>query len=126
MELKQKKDGWYFVYDNQEFGVFEDEVQASAAGADYVRANEELSVEKQFPLIQSNSHGPKSINFSLLKPFNKRAILNHNQDLEPLANRGGLSYYELYCLLNDKGLDENPVFTDSQSLIWVENYINGH
>lgn len=37
----------------------------------------------------------------VLIPHEKQAIYNHSQTLERLAERGGLSWYEILCILQD-------------------------
>lgn len=47
---------------------------------------------------------PTDVPWSLVAPFAGRARENHDQTLERLAERGGLSPMELWCLLNNCGL----------------------
>src|SRR5687767_7547140 len=45
--------------------------------------------------------GPRSVPWSLLLPYESRAIRNHDQSLRRLAERGGLSPCEMVCILED-------------------------
>ena len=50
---------------------------------------------KMFPDV------PRSIAWETIAPFDDQAKLNHcDQDLERLAQRGGLSPWELYCVMH--------------------------
>jgi len=47
---------------------------------------------------------PRTVPWSLVAPHEKRAFSNHGQTLRRLAQRGGLSPYELVRLLRDESL----------------------
>lgn len=60
---------------------------------------------KQFPILdhctfkfEKKFH---SLPWDMLAPHAKQAEKNHSQTLERLAERGGLSYKEAYCVIND-------------------------
>lgn len=63
---------------------------------------------KRFPiLLQSNDdHGPRSIPWRLIEPHREQVYKNHNQTLEELAQRGGLSWCELVAVLTDSRYDD--------------------
>ena len=62
----------------------------------------------EFPILGSK---PKEyIPFSIIKSHEKQALINHcGQSLERLAERGGLSWEETLCVLEDRefSIDKN-------------------
>lgn len=40
--------------------------------------------------------------YGLLLPHEEQAMVNHSQTLERLKERGGLSYHEMLCVIEDK------------------------
>lgn len=50
---------------------------------------------------------PKSIPMELVEPYRDQAYRNHGQTLERLAERGGLSPKELYCLMKGVSLRQS-------------------
>lgn len=54
---------------------------------------------EQFPILNSNSK--EYIPWEVIQKHEKQAIINHKQSLETLARRGGLSWYEIQCVLCD-------------------------
>lgn len=44
---------------------------------------------------------PRSVAWAVVQPHAKRAMRNHGQSLERLAERGGLGPSELYALVHD-------------------------
>lgn len=63
---------------------------------------------KNFPILFSPSdkrHKNEFIPWEIIETHREQAIKNHGQTLERLAERGGLSYRELYAVLNDKEYD---------------------
>lgn len=48
---------------------------------------------------------PTSVAWSIVEPHEPQAIKNHDQTLERLAERGGLSPTELYAVLHDQKWD---------------------
>lgn len=70
-------------------------------------------VERMFPVLwQSLSWRetaelealgcPRAVPWRLLEPHARQAMLNHDQTLERLAQRGGLSPEEMICVLRDE------------------------
>lgn len=57
----------------------------------------------KFPILE---RGAKPIPFSKIAPYAKQAYRNHGQTLERLAERGGLSYAELWFVMNDDDWDD--------------------
>ena len=47
---------------------------------------------------------PSEVPAALLYAHEKQAFKNHGQTLAMLASRGGLSPYEIMCVLDDEGL----------------------
>jgi hypothetical protein len=78
-------------------------------------------VSRRFPLLRSHlpaGHGcPPSVPWELVAPHERRARLNHDQSLERLAERGGLSPGELWCLVADCSLRERP--TEAEAVAWL-------
>lgn len=64
-----------------------------------------MSDEKMFPVLGS---GGESIPFWVVKEHEAQAKRNHDQTVDRLAERGGLSWYELYCVLQDIHWNEDP------------------
>lgn len=66
---------------------------------------------RRFPILRpygyredrewSRRSWPVSVPWSLLEPHRLQAEKNHGQSIERLAERGGLSPQEMWCVLND-------------------------
>lgn len=59
----------------------------------------------------------------VLIPHEKQVIYNHSQTLERLAERGGLSWYEILCILQDvrdiEGMNINNIDNnDCKRKVW--------
>ena len=68
---------------------------------------------------------PKAIAVELVEPHRRQAEHNHGgQSLERLAERGGLSPIELWCVLRDKEWNDWPK-AESWAEVnkWAEEYI---
>lgn len=65
--------------------------------ADLKRVEGERDGNKLFPI----SDGP-SVPWRVLRPHEKQCRINHDQSLEAIANRGGLSSAEAWCIVNDQ------------------------
>lgn len=59
-----------------------------------------MIVNGKFPVI--NTKPQQYIPYDVLKCHEERVNLNHGQSLEQLADRGGLSWHEILCILEDK------------------------
>jgi hypothetical protein len=58
---------------------------------------------KRFPILEE---GRPSVSWLELVPHARQAYLNHNQTLERLAQRGGLSYAEFWFVMHDEDWDD--------------------
>lgn len=56
-----------------------------------------MNERSQFPIIDSSV----TLDWEYVTQFNDRAVKNHGQSIAMLARRGGLSWYETYCLIKD-------------------------
>lgn len=56
---------------------------------------------RQFHVLRSEMSCPPTLPWTIVEPWRNRAQLNHNQTLEQLDERGGLSPYELWCAAHD-------------------------
>lgn len=56
-------------------------------------------INGKYPVIGTN---PKEyVPYEVLVPHEKQALRNHRQTLAELADRGGLDWYEILCVLED-------------------------
>lgn len=64
-------------------------------------------MRKQFPILHSSHREGEAefIPWEILEPHENQAHENHDQSLEQLARRGGLSWREVYAVLMDKRFD---------------------
>jgi hypothetical protein len=51
---------------------------------------------------------PKSVPFEVVAKHERQCQINHGQSAERLAERGGLSWRELWCVLADLGWNKQP------------------
>lgn len=59
----------------------------------------------KFPILGSK---PKEyIPLDIIEPHENQALKNHGQTLKRLAERGGLSWIEALCILEDREFDYN-------------------
>jgi hypothetical protein len=66
---------------------------------------------KTFPILNScvrrcreqHFQSPLVVSFDLVKRHEAQAMKNHGQTVERLADRGGLSWFELLMVMTDKG-----------------------
>lgn len=70
-------------------------------------------MRKQFPVLHSSYREGESeyIPWEILEPHEAQAYANHGQSLEKLARRGGLSWREIYAVINDKEFDYGSKLT---------------
>jgi hypothetical protein len=63
--------------------------------------------DRRFPILTSARivGFPESVPWSFVEPHRKRAMKNHSQTLERLAERGGLGWAELLDVVTDKAWD---------------------
>jgi hypothetical protein len=77
---------------------------------------------RRFPVLRSHLRGlecPASVPWALVEPHAARARLNHDQSLERLAERGGLSPAELWCVVNDRHWRESP--SEPEAVAWLRS-----
>jgi len=64
--------------------------------------------ERQFPIIQPDRNRaddfPRSVPWDFVAPHEAQAMANHDETLQRLSERGGLSVEELYCTVNGQSL----------------------
>lgn len=71
-----------------------------------------------------NIYEIKCIPWEAIQPHEEQAMKNHGQSLERLAERGGLSFYEAYCVLCDSDWGQTPYnHTDKQYMLAVMRMI---
>ena len=63
---------------------------------------------KDFPVLLQDHSPPESVPWALVEAARLQIERNHGQTLERLAERGGLSYRELYCGV--KGLSLSAMY----------------
>lgn len=72
--------------------------------------------EKRFPIMRGETfqrQGPKSIPWEMIEPYRANAQKFHQQSLEKLASRGGLSWSELACVLS--GISHQKAFPNEET-----------
>lgn len=64
---------------------------------------------------------PQSVPNSLVEGKEERAQKNHSQSLSRLAERGGLSPAELWCIVHNKGIEEIMYgrITEEMAIEWL-------
>lgn len=77
------------------------------------RAERELALlkGKRFPVLS----GGMSVPWQMLAPHELQAKANHGQTLQRLAERGGLSWAEMLCVLEGCSWGERRALTDEQA-----------
>lgn len=79
-------------------------------------------MEDGFPILGSN---PKEyVLFDIVKLHEKQAFKNHTQTLKRLAERGGLGWIEMLCVLEDRDYDFNTRLTEALAKAKVLEIIN--
>lgn len=53
---------------------------------------------RTFPILERGMH---SVPWEVIEPHREQAQRNHGQSLERLADRGGLGFFEFWCVMND-------------------------
>lgn len=79
--------------------------------------------EKHFKILKEigDESPPYSVPWEIIAPFQKRAKSNHGQSLEQLNARGGLSYKEMWLVLNDKPLKDFRLVNKETAKSYVIN-----
>ena len=86
--------------------------------ADALRQRVAAAATRNFPVlydVQRASDAPASVPWSILNE--RRAKLNHSQDLETLASRGGLAPREIFCNVFDLHWKDAP--PDVAAIAWL-------
>ena len=73
---------------------------------------------RRFPILEHRAGHIQSVPWWLVEGHEQQALLNHDQTLETLASRGGLSSQELYCIVHDRKWSEH-VPTEEYCDIWI-------
>ncbi len=60
---------------------------------------------KLFPVFESKGFDLREVPWGILEGHEGQALINHNQTLARLAERGGLSLVEMACILNNSTYD---------------------
>jgi hypothetical protein len=59
-------------------------------------------MKEDFPIHSCNRHLMHSVPWKVVAPHERQAQINHDQSLETLASRGGLTLCELAAVLEDR------------------------
>lgn len=62
---------------------------------------------------------PRSVPDSVIEGHDEQAQKNHSQTLERLAQRGGLSPLELWCVVHDVSFFSNHGMTEEKAIAWL-------
>lgn len=75
--------------------------------------------------VLTNKAGIKSIPWDLISPYEKRALINHNQTLEQLHNRGGLSSQEIFCIVNNLPFSFKTIghLSENDADLWLKEQL---
>jgi hypothetical protein len=75
------------------------------------------ALRDQIPPERFPTLGGPSVPWSMVAPHEKQAIANHDQSLRRLAERGGLSPGELWCIVHNRKWREQP--DEKTALAWL-------
>jgi hypothetical protein len=64
---------------------------------------------------------PRAVSWDLVKDHEKQAYANHYQSLTRLAERGGLSPLELWCVVNDTKWYDKGDMTETKAIAWLRD-----
>lgn len=89
------------------------EAQLHEADAELGRLRREVELlnGKRFPILG----GGMTVPWQMLAPHEPQAIANHSQSLQRLAERGGLGWAEMLCVLEGRGWRYGSEFSDEQA-----------
>lgn len=62
---------------------------------------------------------PRSVPWDLVKEHERQAERNHSQSLDRLAERGGLSPKELWCVIHDMHFRDAKEMTEAKAIEWL-------
>ena len=77
--------------------------------------------DEAYEARRNNTSYPKSVLWTLVKDHQDQAQSNHSQSLERLAERGGLSPKELWCVVHDKKFYDSRDMTETKAIEWLRN-----
>lgn len=77
--------------------------------------------ERRFPVLGAGF----SIPWELVAPFEAQALTNHDQTLQRLATRGGLSPLELWCVMHGKKWHARSGMTEERAKEWALSLLAG-
>ena len=81
----------------------------------------------RFPVLRGLSKDslPSSVPWSVVEPHSRQAMRNHDQTLERLAERGGLSPVELWMVCHDRervgSLPYGAQVTREEAVAWLRS-----
>jgi hypothetical protein len=81
----------------------------------------------KFPVLQSYRFWlefpdcPRWVDWTILEPNEKQAVVNHSQSLEKLASRGGLSPHEIYAIMHEMKVAQ---ITDQEAVDYLCSLTN--
>jgi hypothetical protein len=77
--------------------------------------------EEAYAARRNGTPYPRSVPWDLVKDHEKQAQHNHSQSLERLAQRGGLSPMELWCVVHDKDFYDHGEWrmTEAKAIEWL-------
>jgi len=64
---------------------------------------------------------PRSVPWELVKDHEEQALRNHSQTLTRLAERGGLSPKELWCIVHDTKFYDARDMTEAKAIEWLRS-----
>lgn len=73
-----------------------------------------------YPILSNIRFAPDYIPWKMIEPHREQAMKNHDQTLERLNERGGLSPMELYAVIHDRDCFEvMKEMTESFCIEWL-------
>jgi hypothetical protein len=75
--------------------------------------------QQGFPILDDSEL--KKIPWDVIKNHEEQALKNHDQTLERLRERGGLSWVETACVLSDKSFDRK--MTEEEAIQIVSSHV---
>jgi hypothetical protein len=77
--------------------------------------------DEAYEARRNHTEYPRSVPWDLVKDHEAQAKSNHSQTLTRLAERGGLSPKELWCVVHDKkwSAPESREMTEAKAIEWL-------
>lgn len=76
---------------------------------------------RTFPVLYASQvrmpGAPEAVPWALVAAHEAQALINHGQTIEKLASRGGLSVFELLCVLTDTHWSGHPLEGDDAAAL---------